>query len=131
MANERNIMICVTRQKACERLIKMGKQMVKSHAGAKLYVVHVAKNGENFLGNPDEGEALDYLFQVSKEAGAEMTVLRSNHVVDTLVDFAKRNNVSIVVMGESPGYRDNDDRNIIQEMERRLPDLEFKVVPQG
>lgn len=131
MANERNIMICVTRQKACERLIKVGKQMVKGYTGAKLYVVHVARLGENFLGNPDEGEALDYLFQVSKEAGAEMTVLRSNRVVDMLVDFAKKNNVSVVIMGESPGYRENDDRNIIQEMEKRLPDLELRIVPQG
>jgi len=91
----------------------------------------VAKNGVNFLGNPDEGEALDYLFQVSKEAGAEMTVLRSDRVVDTLVDFARKNNVSIVIMGESPGSRGDGDRNIIQEMEKRLPDLELRVVPQS
>lgn len=131
MANERNVMICVTRQRACERLIKLGKQIVKGYTGAKLYVVHVAKNGVNFLGNPDEGEALDYLFQVSKEAGAEMTVLRSDRVVDTLVDFARKNNVSIVIMGESPGSRGDGDRNIIQEMEKRLPDLELRVVPQS
>lgn len=130
MVNERNIMICVTRQKACERLIKTGEELVKGYGNAKLYVVHVAKNGENFLGNPDEGKALDYLFQVSKKAGAEMTVLRSDHVVDTLVDFARRNNVSIVVMGESPGSRGTGDKNIIQEMEKRLPDLELRIVPQ-
>lgn len=131
MINERNIMICVTRQKACERLIKAGKQMAKGHADARLYVVHVAKKGENFLGNPDEGEALDYLFEVSKEAGAQMTVLRSDHVVDTLVDFARKNGVSVVVMGESPGSSGDGVRNIIHEMEKCLPDLELKVVPQS
>ncbi len=131
MANECNVMICVTRQKACQRLIELGKQIAKGSTNAKLYVVHVAKNGVNFLGNPDEGEALDYLFQVSKEAGAEMTVLRSDHVVDTLVDFARKNNVSIVIMGESPGSPGNGDKNIIQDMEKRLPDVELKVVPQS
>jgi K+-sensing histidine kinase KdpD len=128
MVKKYNIMICVTRQKACERLIKAGQEMAV-WPNTKLYVVHVAKSGVNFLGNPDEGEALDYLFQVSKEAGAEMTVLRSDRVVDTLVEFAKKNKISAVVLGESPSS--DTDRNIIQEMERRLPDLELRIVPQG
>lgn len=85
MGNKLNIMICVTRQKTCERLIKVGKE-IAGKGDAQLYAVHVVKRGVNFLGNPDEGEALDYLFQISKEAGAEMTVLRSEDVVDTLLN---------------------------------------------
>ena len=84
----------------------------------------------NFLGNPDEGEALDYLFQVSKEAGAEMTVLRSEHVVDTLVEFARKSDISVVVLGESAGNT-NRDKSIINELKSKLPDLEFIIVPQA
>jgi len=129
MGNKLNIMICVTRQKTCERLIKVGKE-IAGIGDAQLYAVHVVKRGVNFLGNPDEGEALDYLFQISKEAGAEMTVLRSEDVVDTLVEFARKNNISIVVLGES-AESNNSERNIINELKRNLPDLEFRVVPQA
>jgi K+-sensing histidine kinase KdpD len=126
MGRRRKIMICVTRQKTCERLIKAGQEIAAGRK-AQLYVVHVAKTGVNFLGNPDEGEALDYLFQISKEAGAEMTVLRSDHVVDTLVDFSKKKKISTLVLGESP--HSNSDRNIIRELEKRLPGIELRVMP--
>ena len=128
--NVPRVMVCITRQKTCERLIKVGKKLVNGSNG-ELSVIHVAKAGDNFLGSNDEGEALDYLFHVSKEAGAEMTVLRSDHVVDTLVNFARKNNISIVIMGESPSSPQNSDRNIIQEMGKRLPDLEIRIVPQS
>ena len=88
------------------------------------------QKGCKFLGNPDEGEALDYLFQVSKEAGAEMTVLRSEHVVDTLVEFARKSDISVVVLGESAGNT-NRDKSIINELKSKLPDLEFIIVPQA
>ena len=59
-----------------------------------------------------------------------MTVLRSEDVVDTLVEFARKNNISIVVLGES-AESNNSERNIINELKRNLPDLEFRVVPQA
>ncbi len=120
------ILVCVTRQKTCERLIKIGVKISTENKG-ELSVVHVAKQGENFLGNPKEGEALEYLFQISKEAGADMTVLRSERIVETLVDFAKKNDITTVVMGESPYSR--NDTNIIRQLEVRLPDIEIKVIP--
>ena len=129
MGKKINILICVTRQKTCERLIKVGRDTA-GNGNAQLYAVHVAKKGVNFLGNPDEGEALDYLFQVSKEAGAEMTVLRSEHVVDTLVEFARKSDISVVVLGESAGNT-NRDKSIINELKSKLPDLEFIIVPQA
>jgi len=120
------IMVCVTRQKTCARLIKAGV-MAAAEENGELSVVHVAKVGVNFLGNPKEGEAVEYLFQISKEAGADMTVLRSEDVVETLVDFAIRNGITRIVLGESPFSR--DDSNIIRQLELRLPNIDFTVVP--
>ncbi len=120
------VMVCVTRQKTCERLIKVGQKLSTKLEG-ELKVVHVAKIGDNFLGNPDEGEALDYLFGISKTAGADMTVLRAEDVVEKLVDFADKNNIDIIVVGESP--RSKGDENIIRQLEQRLPDVEIRVIP--
>lgn len=123
----KKIMVCVTRQKACERLIRIGKNLSRRIQG-ELYVVHVVKTGSNFLGNPDEGKALDYLFQVSNNANAEMNVLRSDNVIKTLVDFAKTNQIDMIILGQSPDPY--DENSIIFQLERSLPDLEFKVVSE-
>ncbi len=119
------VMVCVTRQKTCERLIRIGQRLVNGEG--KLMVVHVAKTGDNVLGNPDEGEALDYLFQVSKQAGADMTVLRSDNILNTLIDFAKKNRITEIVMGESPDPGSSD--SIINNMEFMLPGVKFNVIP--
>ena len=118
------VMVCVTRQKTCERLIKIGTKIALD-LKAVLSVVHVAKTGTNFLGNPDEGEALDHLFQISKNAGADMSVLRSDNVVNTLVEFAKKNKVSVLILGESPDSK--DENNIIKQLQRRLPDIDIQI----
>jgi len=119
-------MVCVTRQKTCERLIKVGERIAKENK-CGLSVVHVAKTGVNFLGNPDEGEALDYLFSVSKKAGADMTVLRSENVLNTLVDYAMNNGISEIVLGQSP--KSQSDTNIIKQLEQKLPRVKFRIIP--
>jgi len=104
----------------------VGKKLSTKVEG-ELKVVHVAKTGDNFLGNPDEGEALDYLFQISKTAGADMTVLRAEDVVDKLVEFAEKNDVDVIVLGEGP--RSKGDENIIRKLELNLPNVEIRVIP--
>ena len=120
------VMVCVTRQKTCERLIKVGQKLVNG-TGGKLTVVHVTKIGVHVLGNPDEGEALDYLFQISKQAGADMTVLRSENVLNTLLDYARKNDITEIVMGESPDPGSGN--SMIQNMEYMLPGVKFNVIP--
>ncbi|HZK57189.1 MAG TPA: universal stress protein [Clostridia bacterium] len=126
MDMQNNIMVCVTKQKTCERLIQSGVK-IKEKRGGNLFVVHVAPTGWNFLGNSSEGEALDYLFEISKSVGADMTVLRSSEVVETITDFCKNNDISIVVLGESPGVSGHD--NIISKLRKKLqPKVEISVV---
>jgi len=128
MTKPHNVLICVTRQKACERLIRTGYK-VSLKKGGRPYVIHVARVGENFLGNPKEGEALDYLFNISKQVGAEMTVKRSNKIVDILVDFVNKHDIGIMILGESP--QAENENNIIRQLQYRLPDVEFIVVSQN
>lgn len=128
MITANNVLICVTRQKACERLIRVGNEIALKKRG-RPYVIHVARVGEKFLGNPREGEALDYLFNISKQVGAEMIVQRSNKIVDILVDFVERNDIGVMILGESPENKNNN--NIIMQLQYKLPDIEFVVVSQN
>ncbi|SDK08240.1 adenine nucleotide alpha hydrolase family protein [Natronincola ferrireducens] len=127
MIEKENTMICVTQQKTCERLIKVGTKIQEKQGGG-LYVVHVAPVGWNILGNSKEGEALDYLFDISKRVGADMTVLRSTEVVKTILDFCQKHNIKTIVLGESK--EKTSDNNIIMKLSKKVcEDVDIKIIP--
>ncbi len=127
MDSKKHTMVCVTQQKTCERLIKKGLE-IKTQLGGDLLVVHVAPEGFNILGNTHEGEALDYLFDISKSVDAEMTVLRSTNVEKTITDFCYKNSIARIVMGES--LEITPENNMIVRLEKKLgEDVKILVIP--
>ena len=100
MHDEMNIMVCVTQQKTCERLIRKGATL-RDNVGGRLLVIHVTTTSLQVLGNYSQPEALDYLYEISKNMDAEMTVIRSTEVIKTLVDFCRVNHIATIVLGES------------------------------
>lgn len=117
------VLVCVTQQKTCERLIKIGADKC-NELGGELYVMHVALDGFNFLGNSKEGEALEYLFGISKTYGAELTVFRSNNIVKTICEFVKKNDITDIILGEAKG-----DSNIIKEIKHKLYLINVYIIP--
>jgi K+-sensing histidine kinase KdpD len=120
-----NILVCVTQQKTCERLIE--KALEFSHDSDAVYIIHVAKNNWSFLDNEKEGEALEYLFGIAKSVGANLTVLRSDDIVDTIVAFANENKIDLLVMGDSKG--DHNENYFYRSLKSRLNSVEIHVVP--
>lgn len=92
-------MVCVTQQRTCDRLIKRGRELMGD--SGEMVILHVAHYQFKFLGNSEEGEALDYLYEKAMEHGANLTVIRSNNVHDTLLKQVAKNGVTHVVIGES------------------------------
>jgi Osmosensitive K+ channel histidine kinase len=116
-------MVCVTVQKTCERLIREGASIA---GGAGLNVVHVVRSGAALLGARDDNAALGYLYCIAREYGAEMDMLRSDDVIETIVDFARRNGVECVVLG-SPGA--GSGYNFAEMLRERLPNTFVVIVP--
>ncbi|WP_432665807.1 universal stress protein [Wukongibacter baidiensis] len=100
MKKRKDIMVCVTQQKSCERLIKRGAE-IKEKFNGELHVIHVVKEGWKYFGKLKESDALEYLFDTSKSYGADLTVIKATDIADTLFKFAQKHNVEVVVMGES------------------------------
>jgi len=125
---QENLLVCVTKQKACERLIQ---KAVELNGGSKngLYVLHVAKTGWNFLDTQHEGEALQYLFNVAKSAGANLTMLKSDDVIDSIVRFARENGIKHLIIGQSP--EDNASGGFYYKLKSRLTNVNIIVVPPG
>ncbi len=117
------ILICVTRQKTCEHLITYGAEMAKT-LNAELFVVHFVRVGDTFLGNPLEGEALEYLYSVSSGVGAEMTVLRCEDVSGAIADYAGEIGATGLIMGKSPDKR----KRFEAELKNKLPDVRFEII---
>ncbi len=123
----KNILVCVTQQKTCERLIRKAADLRNEHNG-NLFVIHVAKNSWNFLDNAREGEALEYLFGISKAVGANLTVLRADEIVKTIADFSHENKIDCIIMGESPN--DHKENNFFNALRNVLTGVNIVVVPQ-
>ncbi|QXM05525.1 universal stress protein [Crassaminicella indica] len=126
MENIQNIMVCVTQQKTCERLIRRGAQIRDEYNG-ELFVIHVAKEGYHFLGKSKDGDALEYLFEQAKAYGANLTVVRSNDVLETLKKLTEKNNIDLIVVGES---YEKEEKNVVRKLEKKLPKgVEIETVP--
>lgn len=122
---DKNIMVCVTQQKTCERLIKKGKEL-RDKIGGELHVVHVAREDENFLGNSKQADAIEYLYGISKLVGADMTVLRSNDVCGAITKFAEEYEVGHIILGEPPkGYEED---SVVDSLRKNMEDVNFYLV---
>ena len=96
--DDKTILVCVTVQKECERLILAGKRLADS-GGLPLRVLHVAEPGDAPLSSPDAQEALNCLYALSRDNGATMTVLYSADVRAAIVRYARLVHAVCVVVG--------------------------------
>lgn len=94
-----NIMVCVTKQRTCQRLIDYGKTLMSSDD--TIHIIHVAGSDYNFLGDSEENKALEFLYEKSREVGADLTVLKSDDTILTLCSLAKENEITKMVVGAS------------------------------
>lgn len=122
-----NILVCVTQQKTCERLIRNAAALRDEKKG-NLFVLHVVKDGGNFLNNAKEGEALEYLFGISKSVGANLSVLKSDEIAATIAEFAANNKIGCIVLGESPDGAKGT--SFVDELRAIVGDkVEFRIIP--
>ena len=118
------VLVCVTRQKTSEKLIKKGVELTKGEEGSCLNVIHVVNENDKLLYNLSDGDALEYLFEITKDVGAaNLVVKRSKDVIKTIVDYAGEINCTHIVLGNS----NNPSNNFVVKLQRKLPNVEFIV----
>jgi len=121
-----NIMVCVTQQKSCKRLIEAGANIAKEEEG-NLYVIHVVKEGWKYFGKLKEADAIEYLFEESKKNGGDLTIVKADDIVGTLKKFAREKEIDIIVMGKSK--EKTADQDMIKRFRGKgLKEIELKIV---
>lgn len=120
---KKNVLICVTGQLSCERLIVMGVRIAQESQG-QAYVLHVARKGKGVLGYANEPEALEYLFNVSVKHGADMVVIKNDDILGTIEKQARELEVGTIVSGRAANYTGWD---MLDDLHTRIPDVNIKV----
>ncbi len=119
-----SVLVCVTGQKSCERLIVAGAELARRE-GVPLVVMHVARTGGGVLGYRNEPEALEYLLGCSVSHGADMFVKKSDDVVGAIESEARARKAAILVAGRAAGYSGWD---LLDELQGRLPGVRFEIL---
>lgn len=124
--NNQKIMVCVTQQKQCKRLIERAHTL-KKHEEDELFVIHVVKENWRYFGQLKEADALEYLFDSAKEYGAMLNVFKASDIEGTLANFAEKNKVDVIVMGES--FEKDKQQNMINRLqEKTIKEVDFEIV---
>jgi K+-sensing histidine kinase KdpD len=104
----------------------MEAERMCNESNGDLHIIHVAKKGWKILDNKKEGEALEYLFGISKSVGANLIVLKSDDIPGAIIKYANKNNIDCLVLGKSPMERGEDDFKT--RLGRVLHDVEILVI---
>jgi K+-sensing histidine kinase KdpD len=95
VSSKRAVLVCVTGQRDCDRLIHAGKCIAEQRK-VSLQVLCVQPTSQGIHGDCKE---LEYLRQTSKEANAEMTVYFNNEAACTAAAFAHQVGAVHIVTG--------------------------------
>ncbi|HHX24661.1 MAG TPA: universal stress protein UspA [Thermoanaerobacterales bacterium] len=96
---QHRIMICVTPQKSCKRLIERGAARAQEMAGQ--FVVTYVNNKHDLNKELKEHKLLLELFETAKSLGGNVSILSGENIYETLARFSKVNKISYIVVGKS------------------------------
>ena len=117
MSRKKQVMVCVTQQKSCERLMEKGA-MHKKHDEDNLYMVHVVKENWKYFSQLKESDAMEYLYEVAKSNDASINVIKATDIEETLANFVKKYHIDVIVMGAS---REGDrNQNMIHRLNEKI-----------
>lgn len=126
------VMVCVTPQQSCQRLIEAGARIAKREK-MPLAVVSVFRESKGL--NANEGGALETLFDCAGKYNASMDVYFSDSPVLTVAVSAKKKNAATLVTG----FPAEGSSGFIARIHEILPELpvtmvdenssEYKIIP--
>ena len=124
----KNVLVCVTGQRSCERLIRYGKELIEGDGG-NMMVAHIAGYDLTELKEGDLAENLEFLHHCALEHEANLTIIRSDNVVGTMVSLINRFDISRLVLGET--RKPNESESTKKAfMDLSHTDVQIIVVPE-
>lgn len=123
------ILVGITIQENSRRLIDEGVRLSKS-LNAPLHILHIRK-GETIFDNPESSMLLEDLFAYGGELGGEVHFLCGEHVSKTFLNFVKDNDITHLVIGESPSHLAIKAPSVYDKITNELQDIEITVLQRN
>ncbi len=110
------ILVCVTDQESCGRLIESGRQLADLNDNTLKVICVRPRKMKNWMASDE----VEYLYNVSKQLQAEMIIVFHDYAVNAVADFIRSNEVEVVVVGMPP---DPGQSIFISGLEEQFPGL--------
>jgi len=99
------VMVCLSSRPGTERLLRAGAR-IAGRLATNWYAVYVqTPNEDHRHGDPEAYARLEEYERMARELGAKIVNLTGKNVSETLIDFARQENISHVVFGQSARSR--------------------------
>ena len=118
-----NVLVCVTDQPSCRRLILAGDTIAR-RSGIPVKVVTILPPGAV---SPRTADTLQTLYNIAGKLGAEMTVYFNDEPALTAAVLARKTNAVHIVSG-SPGAQSN---LFVETIKSLLPEVPLSVVDEN
>lgn len=115
------VLVCVTNQRDCLRLIEAGIKISETISDSKACVFSVRP--ENAAGE-ELGEALEYLRQQSSSKEVDMMIVFDNDAATATANYAKESNTVQIVTG----IAGNGTSGFIDNLRNKLPNVIISMV---
>lgn len=117
-------LVCVTAQRSSQKLILRGAEIARTQQDA-LLVLSVSGSGMNLLENPGVMDALNDLYAISGQVGAEMTMMQAANPRAAIASFIRKRNVKRIVLGQGKP----DPNGLVAQLMAEFPHVAFYIEP--
>lgn len=118
-----SVLACVTCQYDCDRIIRTARK-IADDCDCELRVLSVLKPMSNYA---DISEQIEYLYSVSKENNADMTVLFADDAAKATCGFVVKNNVQRIVTG----MHDGKSNSFILRLNKLSPSTSISMISKN
>src|ERR1700691_1598280 len=95
------VMVCLSPRAGMERLVRVGAR-IAGRLATNWYVVYVeTPDADHRHGDPEAFSRLEEYQRMARDLGARVVNLKDKKVADALIEFARKENISHVVFGQS------------------------------
>ena len=125
------VMVCLSPRSGMERLIRVGAR-VAGRLATNWFVVYVeTPDTDHRHGDPAAFARLEEYERMARDLGARVVTLKDRKVADALIEFARKENISHVVFGQSARSRWDIllHGSIINRFLNEMRDTTVQVVP--
>lgn len=122
------LLVCVGPSPTAPRLVRATRRMATG-LRCQWFAVHVETPEDSRLGEQDR-ERLSQTIHLAEQLGAETAVLYGTNVADAVLQFAREQNVTKIIVGKShqPRWREWLRGSYVYELTRKCGDIDIYVI---